>query len=177
MWDWMQHCSARSAAWTRATLQPAAGAHGRVHRASCIIRAYHPDRGEAHRDRSSCPTPRTAPTRHRGPLRLQDRHHPVQRRGRVDLSALKALRSNERRRASCSPTRTRWASSKTRSPEIARMSTTRAGCSTCDGANMNAILGHHAPRRHGLRRDALQPAQDVHHAARRRRARLRARWR
>jgi glycine dehydrogenase subunit 2 len=40
-----------------------------------------------------------------------------------------------------------------------------------DGANLNAIVGRARPGRHGLRRRAPQPPQDLHHAARRRRAR------
>ncbi len=39
-----------------------------------------------------------------------------------------------------------------------------------DGANLNAVVRHLAPRRHGLRHRAHQPAQDVLAAARRRRA-------
>ena len=46
----------------------------------------------------------------------------------------------------------------------------RGGLVYYDGANLNALLGHRAARGHGLRRRALQPAQDVLHAARRRRA-------
>ena len=42
-----------------------------------------------------------------------------------------------------------------------------------DGANLNAICGIVAPGRHGLRRRAHQPAQDVLAAARRRRPRRR----
>ena len=38
-----------------------------------------------------------------------------------------------------------------------------------DGANLNAIMGISRPGRHGLRHRALQPAQVVHPAARRRR--------
>ena len=38
-----------------------------------------------------------------------------------------------------------------------------------DGANLNAIMGISRPGRHGLRHRALQPAQDVHPAPRRRR--------
>ncbi len=40
-----------------------------------------------------------------------------------------------------------------------------------DGANLNAIMGHTPPRRHGLRHRPRQPAQVVQPAARRRRAR------
>ena len=43
-----------------------------------------------------------------------------------------------------------------------------------DGANLNAVMGRTRPGRHGLRHRALQPAQDVHAAARRRRAGRRA---
>ena len=43
-----------------------------------------------------------------------------------------------------------------------------------DGANLNAVMGMLAARRHGLRHRPLQPAQDVHPAARRRRPGRRA---
>ena len=43
-----------------------------------------------------------------------------------------------------------------------------------DGANANAIMGIRASRRHGLRSDAPQHAQDVYHPARRRRRGTRA---
>ena len=46
-----------------------------------------------------------------------------------------------------------------------------------DGANLNAVMGTLAPGRHGLRHRPLQPAQVVHAAARRRRARAPARSR
>ena len=42
-----------------------------------------------------------------------------------------------------------------------------------DGANLNAVMGRTRPGRHGLRHRPLQPAQDVHAAARRRRTRRR----
>ena len=46
-----------------------------------------------------------------------------------------------------------------------------------DGANLNAILGRRAARRHGLRHRAPQPPQDVRDPARRGRARVRVRSR
>ena len=46
-----------------------------------------------------------------------------------------------------------------------------------DGANLNAVMGISRPGRHGLRHRALQPAQVVHPAARRRRPGLAARSR
>ena len=48
----------------------------------------------------------------------------------------------------------------------------KGGLVYCDGANLNALLGVARPGDIGLRRHAVQPAQDLHHAARRRRTRL-----
>ena len=53
-----------------------------------------------------------------------------------------------------------------------RWCTTRGGLVYGDGANMNAVLGPRSPGRRRRRRHAVQPAQDLHHAARRRRSRL-----
>ena len=46
--------------------------------------------------------------------------------------------------------------------EIAELVHEAGGLLYYDGANLNAILGISRARRHGLRRHALQPAQDVH---------------
>ena len=59
--------------------------------------------------------------------------------------------------------------------DLPRSSTRAGGLVYVDGANLNALLGDRAARRHRLRRHALQPAQDLLDAARRRRPGRRAR--
>ena len=57
--------------------------------------------------------------------------------------------------------------------EIAEIVHAKGGLVYGDGANMNALLGVARPGDMGVRRHAVQPAQDVRDAARRRRPRLR----
>ena len=57
--------------------------------------------------------------------------------------------------------------------KIAEIMHAKGGLLYMDGANMNALVGKTPPRRFRRGRDAPEPAQDIFHAARRRRSRLR----
>ena len=175
--------SPRSPACTPATLQPAAGAHGEL-TGLLLIRAYHA--GPRARRRGTIIIPDTAhgtnpATRGHGRLRAACRSR-SDARGGVDLDALRAAARRRHRRPHAhqpqharpvrrAHRRDRPAGARGRRPALLRR------------RQPQRLLGHLAARRHGLRRHALQPAQDVQHAARRRRAGRRAhrgarrRWR
>ena len=78
-------------------------------------------------------------------------------------------------RRSWSPTRRRTASTRSTSATCATWSITTAGRSTSTGPNLNALLGLAEPGPVRRRRVAPEPAQDVLHPPRRRRARRGAR--
>ena len=171
MWE-LQGALAEIAGLPHVSLQPSAGAHGEL-AGVLLTRAYHEDRGE---QRTKVLTPDTAHgtnpatvtmggyevvkvgtnarrrRRHRGPAGQGDR------RGR-----LPDAHQPEHARAVRPAT----------SSEIATIVHDVGATLYYDGANLNAVMGTQPPRRHGLRHRALQPAQDVHPAARRRRPRRR----
>ena len=137
---------------------------------ACSCRkAYHDARGHAAATRSSSPTPPTAPTRPRSTMAGFE----VGGRSRATPAATStsttcAPRPAGELAASCSPTPTRWASSTSTSARSPTSSTTPAACSTATAPTSTPSSASPA-RRPGLRRRPLQPAQDLLHAARRRR--------
>ena len=156
------------------TLQPAAGAHGEL-TGILLIRAYHLARGDTERqevivpDSSHGTNPATASMagfrtvtvplgagRRRGPGRAEGRARP------------------RRPRRSCSTNPSTLGLFERRITELLDAVHAAGALAYMDGANMNAVLGKFRPGRGRLRRDALQPAQDLLDAARRWRPRRRS---
>ena len=154
------------------TLQPAAGAHGEL-TGVLIMRKYQLDRGETQRTKILVPDSahgtNPATTTMSG---LQVVELPSDARGNVDLEALKANLDDTRGRPDADQ------------PQHAGpVRGARAGGHPAGArGRRTGLRRRRQPERHrrhrqagraGLRRDALQPAQDLQHAARRRRARRR----
>ena len=124
-----------------ATLQPAAGAAGEL-TGLLLMRAYHEARGDV---RTRVDHPRLGP-RHEPGLgdarRLRGRRpSPTDDRGLRRPGRAEGGARDRTSPGSCSPTRTRWACSRRRSPRSPRRSTRSGGLLYYDGANLNAILG------------------------------------
>ena len=161
----------RSPASTPVTLQPAAGAQGEL-AGIMMIRAYHQARGERRARRCSSPTPPTGPTR---PRRRWPAYAVVQlkseRRRRLDRRTC-APRCDEDVAAIMITNPNTLGLFETQIAEIAEIVHARGGLVYMRRRQHERAARRGAPGRHGLRRHALQPAQDLHHPARRRRARL-----
>ena len=167
MWR-LQGALAEIAGLPHVSLQPSAGSHGEL-AGVLLTRAYHEDRGET---RTQGPHARHR-ARHEpgdgddGRLRGgQGRQEPDD--GGVDLDDLRAkaddhvaclMLTNPNTLGLFDPN----------IEEIAAIVHDVGATLYYDGANLNAIVGMCAARRHGLRHRPLQPAQDVHPAPRRRR--------
>ncbi len=122
------------------TLQPAAGAHGEL-LAMMMIKAYHADRGEAHRDIVLIPdsahgtNPASAAR-----CGFKVRSIPSNAQGRTDLQALAAaLDNNVAALMLTNPNTVGLFESDI--VQICRMVHEAGGLVYCDGANMNAMLG------------------------------------
>ena len=156
------------------TLQPAAGAHGEL-TGILLIRAYHQARGDVERqevivpDSSHGTNPATASMAGFRTVTV-----PSAPDGGVDLDALRAA-LGPRTAAVMLTNPSTLGLFERRIVELLDAVHAAGALAYMDGANMNAILGHFRPGRRRLRRDALQPAQDVLHAPRRRRAGCRSR--
>ena len=165
-------CSPRSSGMDAVSLQPAAGAQGEL-RGHADDPRLSPRRGASARDEGA--DPRLGPrhqSRDHGARRLQVVQLEVatqtarwtsgdlERHLDEDVAAFMITEPEHAR-----PLRV------ARSIEITEMCHAKGGLVYMDGANFNAHPRHHAPGRPRLRRHALQPAQDLHHAAWRRRAR------
>ena len=169
---WLQQWLAEIGGFAAVSLQPAAGAHGEF-TGLLMMRAYHHARGDTRRTRILIPDSahgtNPASTTMAGFTAVE---LPSDARGNVDLEAVRAacddtvagimmtnpntlgLFEEHIERGGAPGARLRRAGvRRRRQPERARR--------------------HRAARRPRLRRDALQPAQDLLHAARRRRAGLR----
>ena len=155
------------------TLQPAAGAQGEL-TGVLIIRAYHESRGDAKRTKILIPdsahgtNPATSAMSGLEVVQL-----PSDARGNVDLEALKQH---------CDDT---LAGLMLTNPntlglfdenvlEVTRLVHAGRRAGVRRWRQHERPAGHRAPGRPGHRRDALQPAQDLLHPARRRRPGLRA---
>ena len=168
----LQGALAEVAGLPHVSLQPCAGSHGEL-AGVLLTRAYHEDRGDhAHEDPHARHRARDQPgDGDDGRLRgRQGRHRRARRR---------------RRRGPARQGRRRRRLPDAHQPEHARRVRPQHRGDRQDRPRRrrDAVLrrrepqrgdGPHAPGRHGLRHRALQPAQDVHAAARRRRAGRRA---
>jgi len=146
-------------------LTPMAGAHGEF-AGVAMIRAYHRARGDLGRVEIIVPTaahgtnPATASM-----CGCVAREIGVGPDGDVDLAALRAA-VGPRTAGSCSPTPRRSASSSAALPRW-RASCTRRRPALLRWRESQRDPGQGPPRRHGVRRHAHEPAQDLLHAARR----------
>ena len=166
MWE-LQDALAEISGLPHVSLQPSAGSHGEL-AGVLLTRAYHEDRGE---HRHKVLTPDTA--HGTNPATVTMAGYEVVKvatdeRGGVDLDDLRAKADRRRRLPDA------------HQPEHARALRRQHRGDRQDRprGRRDALLrrrqpqrghGPHAPGRHGLRHRALQPAQDLHPAARRRR--------
>ena len=166
-------CWARSRALTQVSLQPAAGAQGEF-TGVLVFRAYH--RRSRRRPSASRSCARLGP-RHQPGHRRDGRHEGGREsrptaRGNVDLDDLQEPSSAPRTAGLMLTNPNTLGLFDEHMREVARLVHEAGGLMYGDGANFNAILGIVKPRRRRLRLHALQPAQDLYHAPRRRRPRL-----
>ena len=145
------------------------GAHGEL-TGILMIRAYHLARGDIERDEVIVPdsshgtNPATASMAGFRTVTV-----PSAPDGGVDLDALRAA-LGPRTAAVMLTNPSTLGLFERRIDELLDAVHAAGALAYMDGANMNAILGRFRPGAAGLRRHALQPAQDVLDAARRRRA-------
>ena len=157
--------SPRSAGMDRVTLQPAAGAQGEL-TGIMMIRAYHAARGHAARSPDSRLGARHEPGERRAE-RLRGRHDPGGRRRHPAPETVAAAMDDDVAALMITNPNTLGIFER-HIGEICDVVHEGGGLVYRDGANLNAMLGVTRPGdRH--RRHALQPAQDLHDAARRRR--------
>ena len=176
MWE-LQQILAEVAGLPAVTLQPAAGSQGEL-TGLMLMRAYFADRGEGEqRD-----TIITADTAHgTNPASVTMAGYKLEKvatteRGNLDLDDLRA-KVNERTAGLMLTNPSTLGLFDEDIVEVAEIFHSPGALLYYDGANLNAVVGQVAARRHGLRHRPLQPAQDVLAAARRRRARAAGRWR
>ena len=135
------------------------------------MRAYHAERGE-HAKRTRILVPDSAHGTNPASTTmagLEVVEIPSDARGNVDLVAAAGAAWTTGWPVSCSPTPTRSGLFEENLLEVTRLVHEAGGLVYGDGANFNAILGVAQAGPDGHRRHALQPAQDLLHAARRRR--------
>ena len=153
------------------SLQPAAGAQGEL-AGVLMIRAYHEARG---READEGADPRLG-ARHQPSVdragRLRGDRGQVRRRGRGRTSATSTRHLGPDVAAFMITVPNTLGNFEPRVVEIGELCHARGAQVYMDGANLQRHPRPHAPRRSRLRRLPLQPAQDVHHPARRRRAGL-----
>ncbi len=153
------------------TLQPAAGAHGEL-TGILLIRAYLESQGNPRKkilvpDSAHGTNPATAATAGYAVENLKSNAS-----GMVDIASLVAQVNDDVAALMLTNPNTLGIFEQ-EIHKIADVLHDKGALLYMDGANMNALVGKGAPRRLRHRRDAPQPAQDVLHAARRRRTRLR----
>ena len=154
------------------SLQPAAGAHGELS-GILVIRAYHQARGDHERDEVLVPdsshgtNPATASMA--GFRTVTIRSTPD---GLVDIDALREA-LGPRTAAVMLTNPSTLGLFEHHVTELLEAVHGAGALAYMDGANMNAVLGHFRPGAGRLRRDALQSAQDLLHAPRRRWSRCR----
>ena len=151
------------------SLQPSAGSHGEL-AGLLLTRAYHADRGETRTkvlapDTSHGTNPASVTmagyevvkvaTNERGGVEMDDL------RGKIDDEVACLMLTNPNTLGLFDEN----------IAEIAALIHEAGGTLYYDGANLNAVMGHSRPGRHGLRHRPRQPAQVLQPAARRRRAR------
>ena len=167
MWN-LQEALGEIAGLPHVSLQPSAGSHGEL-AGLLLTRAYHEDRGE---QRTKVLTPDTA--HGTNPATVTMAGYEVVKVGTaedggVDLDDLREKAGDDVACLMLTNPNTLGLFDHN-IEEIARIVHDAGATLYYDGANLNAVDGHRAAGRHGLRHRALQPAQDVHPAARRRRA-------
>ena len=149
---------------------PMAGAQGEF-AGIAMIRAYHDAQGDTERreiivpDAAHGTNPASAVM-----CGYVAREVPVGADGDVDFEALKAAVGEQTAGIMLTNPSTCGVFER-RIADIADVVHDAGGLLYYDGANLNAVLGQGPPRRHGVRRPAPEPAQDVRDAPRRRRAR------
>ena len=167
MWN-LQGALAEVAGLPHVSLQPSAGSHGEL-AGLLLTRAYHEDRGE---QRTKVLTPDTA--HGTNPATVTMAGYEVVKVGTapdggVDVDDLRAKAGDDVACLMLTNPNTLGLFDRN-IEEIARIVHDAGATLYYDGANLNAVMGIAAAGRHGLRHRPLQPAQDVHAAARRRRA-------
>ena len=149
------------------SLQPSAGAHGEL-TGILMMRAWHAARGDTRRKRILVPDSahgtNPASTSMAG---LEVVEIPSDSRGNVDMLHLRA-QLDDRVAGLMLTNPNTLGLFEENLLEITRLVHEAGGLVYGDGANFNAILGVAKPGLHGHRRHALQPAQDLLHASRRR---------
>ena len=150
------------------SLQPSAGSHGEL-AGLLLTRAYHADRGE---ERSKVLAPDTA--HGTNPASVTMAGYEVVKvatdgRGGVDLDDLRSKVDDQVACLMLTNPNTLGLFDENIA-EITRMVRDAGGTLYYDGANLNAIMGHTRPGRHGVRHRPRQPPQVVLPAARGRRA-------
>ena len=173
MWE-LQEILAEVAGLPAVTLQPAAGSQGEL-TGLMLMRAYFADRGEGEqRD-----TIITADTAHgTNPASVTMAGYKLEKvatteRGNLDLDDLRS-KVNERTAGLMLTNPSTLGLFDEGIAEVADIFHAQGALLYYDGANLNAVVGKLAPRRHGVRHRPLQPAQDVLPAARGRWPRRRA---
>ena len=149
------------------SLQPSAGSHGEL-AGLLLTRAYHEDRGEK---RTKVLTPDTA--HGTNPATVTMAGYEVVKVGTaedggVDVDDLREKAADDVACLMLTNPNTLGLFDRN-IEEIAKIVHDAGATLYYDGANLNAVMGIVAPGRHGLRHRPLQPAQDLHAAARRRR--------
>ena len=168
MWR-LQRALSEIAGLPHVSLQPSAGSHGEL-AGLLLTRAYHEDRGER---RTKVLTPDTA--HGTNPATVTMAGYEVVKVGTapdggVDLDDLREKATDDVACLMLTNPNTLGLFDRN-IEEIASIVHDAGATLYYDGANLNAVMGIAAARRHGLRHRPLQPAQDVHAAARRRRPR------
>ena len=171
MWR-LQGALSEIAGLPHVSLQPSPGSHGEL-AGLLLTRAYHEDRGES---RHKVLTPDTAHGTNPATVTMAgyevvkvgtDEH------GGVDVDDLRAKADDDVACLMLTNPNTLGLFDRN-IEEIASIVHGVGGTLYYDGANLNAVMGISRPGRHGLRHRPLQPAQDLHPAARRRRTGRRA---
>ena len=166
MWE-LQRALGEVAGLPHVSLQPSAGSHGEL-AGVLLTRAYHEARGE---QRTKVLTPDTAHGTNPATVtmaRLEVVKVGTNDRGGVDVEDLKAKAGDDVACLMLTNPNTLGLFDPA-IEEIAHVVHDAGATLYYDGANLNAVMGRARPGRHGLRHRPLQPAQDVHPAARRRR--------
>ncbi len=142
----MQHILTEIAGMDACSLQPAAGAHGEL-LGLMLIKAYHADRGEAHRDTILVPesahgtNPASAARCGYKTLTIKS-----DGRGRTDMAHLKTLLSQNAHIAGLMLTNPNTLGLfEDDIVEICEIIHNAGGLIYCDGANMNALVGRARP--------------------------------
>ena len=159
------------------TLQPAAGAHGEL-TGILLIRALLEKRGNPRKKILIPDSAHGTNPGHRRHRRLRGREHHARTSAACSISAaLERVGDRRRRRPDGDQSRTRSACSKRTSSQVAEILHAKGAHAVHGRRQHERAGGHRAARRFRRRRDAPQSAQDLLHAARRRRSGRAVRWR